>query len=144
MKKYMKGKCVGIIETYDVWLTAALGSIGYPVFIKKQKEDSFVKYEILIGDQNYKDINSYYLGQLRVSAYILAGNIEVLSNINPSEPYSIEIPMKKSPKPTSNQDVKKVQEEEPTEEQLRDFYNDHAGGVLGDKDISEIIDDLPI
>ena len=143
-----------LVLTCDIGLAAALGSMGYTVLVDRKVNEYFPVFNIVSRvfpdlpiEKTERNINKYYLGHYMVDAYLLASNIEILSNIvhgTLKHSYNNEMPLKKSSILTNEQDIKEIQEEEePTEEQLRDFYNEHAEEFF-DFDISDIIDDEDI
>jgi hypothetical protein len=160
MKKYMKEHndlprygLQDIVVTYDVGLAAALGSVGYKVFVDRKEGEYFPVFRIEANKNTDFFINNYYQNHLMVDAHVLASNIEILGGIIPGSleqnTLGNKMPLKISPKPTS-EDVKRFQEEkEAKEEQNRvyeneeDQYSDCLAN-LDDKDISEIIDDEDI
>ena len=158
MKKFIKEKFENLSDTTpdflkhdfvltnDTGLAGALGTIGYRVVIERKKDENFPSYKIGMDENTDENINNYYLGSLIISAYHLAQNIEILSSIEVTESCSIEVPLRKAPKPTGKQDVKEVQEEE--EQNIRyyeseeDQYSDMLRN-LDDDDIAEIMNNIP-
>ena len=105
MKNYKKGQYTdafgdehNYILTHNVGLTAALGSIGYEVILDSKKGNCFPHYRITIDKDIDENISRYYLGHITVNAYLLATNIEILSNISSEDSISISVPLKSSPK----------------------------------------------
>lgn len=93
------GDSYDFILTHDIGLTAVLGSMGHKVHLEKKKDTYFPLYRILVTEKINEDINSYYLGSLKVDASILTADIEILSNIlcSYSDSFNVVVPMKSLP-----------------------------------------------
>ena len=96
---------VSYVVTHNVYLAASLGSLGYEVSIKVQKNSYFPVFKVEMKGNINKDLDSYYLGSLFINARALTKNIKTLTNID-GNPKFEKVDMEVSPlKEDSKKDI---------------------------------------